>query len=220
MAGLRPARGRSFQRKSDASHGRRGCKTVPSTNRSLSVTVSLSTIGNRHDRQSPCAMASLGHGSSCRASQEHPFLLLDRHTVFTDHSTSPCQEPSCFLANTALPLRYCGVARILSARSARDGELPWCNCACPYVPPLCVPPLALSAGTPASPPLMTSDDYQMTSGALAGSAAFGCTFAATAATAGTEGVSVGVVGACRPRCGFVAAAAAGAWHASTHCESM
>ena len=88
------------------------------------------------------------------------------------------------------------------------------------VPPLCVPPLALSAGTPASPPLMTSDDYQMTSGALAGSAAFRCTFAATAATAGTEGVSVGVVGACRPRCGFVMAAAAGAWHASTHCESM
>ena len=88
------------------------------------------------------------------------------------------------------------------------------------VPPLCVPPLALSAGTPASPPLMTSDDYQMTSGALAGSAAFRCTFAATAATAGTEGVSLGVVGACRPRCGFVMAAAAAAWHASTHCESI
>ena len=88
------------------------------------------------------------------------------------------------------------------------------------VPFLCVPPLALSAGTPASPPLMTSDDYQMTSGALAGSAAFRCTFAATAATAGTEGVSLGVVGACRPRCGFVMAAAAAAWHASTHCESI
>ena len=76
--------------------------------------------------------------------------LTDRHTVFTYHSMPPCQEPSCFLANTALPLRYCGVARILSARSARDGELPWCNCACPYVPPLCVA-CALSVRAPSRP---------------------------------------------------------------------
>ena len=126
----------------------------------------------------------------------------------------------CHSVTAVLPASCQLVALVTASFPGATVHAPMCPLCAWRVPPLCVPPLALSAGTPASPPLMTSDDYQMTSGALAGSAAFRCTFAATAATAGTEGVSVGVVGACRPRCGFVAAAAAGAWHASTHCESM
>ena len=165
------------------------------------------------------------------ASQKHPIpSLMDRHTIshdlqhITAHSTSPWQEPYPASSQTRPCHSFAPVARVPSARSARDGELPLCTVhalVCPLcvwrVPPLSVPPLAPSAGTPASPPLMTSDDYQMTSGTLAGSAAFRCTFAGTAATAGaTEGVSVGVVGAC-----FVTGTAvAAAWHASTHCESI
>ena len=180
------------------------------------------------------------------ASQKHPILVLDgpSHDLHISQHVPVASALSCFLANTALPLLRLPASRQLVALVTASFpcatvHAPVLAPVCPLcvwrVPPLCVPPLAPSAGTPASPPLMTSDDYQMTSGTLAGSAAFRCTFAGTAATAGaTEGVSVGAVGACRPRCGFVtgkAAAAAGAgraatppaataWHASTHCESI
>lgn len=59
-----------------------------------------------------------------------------RHTIFTYHSTSLWQVP--YPASSKHGLAFAPVARVPSARSARDGELPLCNCACPCVPPLCV----------------------------------------------------------------------------------
>ena len=78
------------------------------------------------------------------ASQKHPILVLDvsltdRLTIFTYHSTSLWQVPYPASSQTR-PCLCSGCPRPVtpSARSARDGELPLCNCACPCVPPLCV----------------------------------------------------------------------------------
>jgi len=175
------------------------------------------------------------------ASQKHPILVVDSpsHDLHISQHTARPRGKSLILlprkhglALLRLPASRQLEALVTASFPCATVHAPVCPLCVWRVPPLCVPPVAPSAGTPASPPLMTSDDYQMTSGTLAGSAAFRCTFAGTEATAGTEGVSVGAVGACRPRCGFVTgttAAAAGAgraatppaaaaWHASTHCS--
>ena len=72
------------------------------------------------------------------ASQKHPILVLDgpSHDLHISQHVPVASALSCFLANDGLA--FAPVARVPSARSARDGELPLCNCACPCVPPLCV----------------------------------------------------------------------------------